>query len=179
MDDRLENLRLFCANLQIIIDKGKPVQGGTQYQLIKGNDKVYITLYNNGNCYPRGNRTDLLILAQAWCNRNYTEGTLRPDFLASWREWNINLQIVSDIQNEGILFYNNYKDLLAFFPLIKEYLSYRIEEIDDLELPIKNISVKYSNEIKNNEFTHLVNHFVENYLLIVYIKTAIKNIMEE
>lgn len=100
MDDRLENLQLFCANLQILIGKGIPVQGGTQYQLIKGNDIVYITLYNNGNCYPRGSRTDLLILAQAWCNCNYTEGTLRPDFVASWREWNTNLQIVSDIQKQ-------------------------------------------------------------------------------
>ena len=90
-----------------------------------------------------------------------------------------NIEKISNVQKEGILFYNNYKDLLVLFPLIKEYLSFKIDEIDDLELPIKNIDVKYSNEIKNNEFTKLVNYFVDNYLLIIYIETVIKNKMEE
>ena len=96
-----------------------------------------------------------------------------------WKKNLNNIEKISNVQKEGILFYNNYKDLLVLFPLIKEYLSFKIDEIDDLELPIKNIDVKYSNEIKNNEFTKLVNYFVDNYLLIIYIETVIKNKMEE
>lgn len=103
MDERLLNLQLFCSNLRLRIDSGKPVQGGVQYEVSNGTDVVYVTLYNSGRCFARGVNTDLLALLKVWCDNTYSEGMLRPDFAASWREWNTNLQFVYDYQkNNGI-----------------------------------------------------------------------------
>lgn len=103
MDERLLNLQLFCSNLRLRIDSGKPVQGGVQYEVSNGTDVVYVTLYNSGRCFARGANTDLLALLKVWCDNTYSEGMLRPDFAASWREWNTNLQFVYDYQkNNGI-----------------------------------------------------------------------------
>ena len=43
MDERLLNLQLFCSNLRLRIDSGKPVQGGVQYEVSNGTDVVYVT----------------------------------------------------------------------------------------------------------------------------------------
>lgn len=103
MDERLLNLQLFCSNLRLRIDSGKPVQGGVQYEVSNETDVVYVTLYNSGRCFARGVNTDLLALLKVWCDNTYSEGMLRPDFAASWREWNTNLQFVYDYQkNNGI-----------------------------------------------------------------------------
>ena len=85
---------------------------------------------------------------------------------------------ISDFQKEATIFYNNYKELLVYFPPIKQYLADKIDD-DDFELPIKNINIEYSNDIKNAEITHLVKYFVENYLLILYARKSIKYTLEE
>ena len=85
---------------------------------------------------------------------------------------------ISDFQKEATIFYNNYKELLVYFPPIKQYLADKIDD-DDFELPIKNINIEYSNDIKNAEITHLVKYFVENYLLILYARKSIKYSLEE
>lgn len=72
------------------------VQAGLQYKLVKDNDTVYVTLYNNGNCYTRGADSSLHTLLSVWCDTRYTEGTLHPDFELSWREWNTNLDYIKD-----------------------------------------------------------------------------------
>ena len=84
---------------------------------------------------------------------------------------------ISDFQKEATIFYNNYKELLVYFPPIKQYLADKID--DDFELPIKNINIEYSNDIKNAEITHLVKYFVENYLLTLYARKSIKYTLEE
>ena len=85
---------------------------------------------------------------------------------------------ISDFQKEATIFYNNYKELLVYFPPIKQYLADKIDD-DDFELPIKNINIEYSNDIKNAEITHLVKYFVENYLLTLYARKSIKYTLEE
>lgn len=90
MESRFENLQLFCSNLKISLDPGTPVQGGIQYKLHQHGFTVYLTLYNNGNCYPRGVQSPLLDLVRVWCDKTFLDGMLRPDFAASWREWNTN-----------------------------------------------------------------------------------------
>lgn len=84
---------------------------------------------------------------------------------------------IADSQKELTFFNNKYKELLAYFPPIKQYLVDKIE--NDFELPIKNININYSNDIKNKEITCLVKYFVENYLLILYAEKSIKNTIEE
>lgn len=103
MDERYLNLQLFCSNLKIRIGTGVSVQGGIQYELSKDGGVAYVTLYNNGNCFARGAETSLLTLLRVWCDNTFLEGMLRPDFAASWREWNENLRFVYDYQqNYGI-----------------------------------------------------------------------------
>lgn len=97
-DDLLLNLQLFCSNLKIKIGTGTPVQGGTQYELLQGCDKVYLTIYNTGNSCARGTNSQLLGLMKVWCDRTYLDGILRPDFAASWREWNSNAEILRNYQ---------------------------------------------------------------------------------
>ena len=85
----------------------------------------------------------------------------------------------SYIQKEGLLFKNKYKDLLVSFPTIKEYISFGINQINsDLELP-NDINVSYSDENENNKLADLVNSYVENYLFVIYIRTVVRNSMEE
>lgn len=96
MDNRLENLQLFCSNLKIKISNATTVQSGVQYQLEKEGYKVYLTLYNNGRCFPRGTNSPLLDLLKVWCDKSYLDGMLRPDFASSWKEWNTNASMVSD-----------------------------------------------------------------------------------
>lgn len=101
MDERYLNLQLFCSNLRISISAGQPVQGGVQYELSKEADKVYVTLYNNGNSFARGANTSLLALLRVWCDNSYLEEMLRPDFAASWREWNENAHFVREYQKQN------------------------------------------------------------------------------
>ena len=85
---------------------------------------------------------------------------------------------ISDIQAEGMVFKNKYKDLLISFPTIKEYLSFVIDRLNnDFEFP-NDINVSYSDKIENSKLADLVNSYVENYLFIIYIRTIIKNIKE-
>lgn len=100
MNDRYLNLQLFCSNLKIKMSIGREVQGGVQYELSKDGEVVYVTLYNNGNSFPRGADTDLLTLLKVWCDNTFLEGMLHPDFAASWREWNTNLEFVHDYQQK-------------------------------------------------------------------------------
>lgn len=101
MDERYLNLQLFCSNLRISIGAGQTVQGGVQYELSKDSDKVYVTLYNNGNCFARGTNSSLLALLRVWCDNAYLEGMLHPDFAASWREWNVNAQFVQEYHQQN------------------------------------------------------------------------------
>ena len=89
MNDRKNNLYLFCANQGIDIDGGSEVQGGVQYSLRKNGMIVYVTLYNSGTCFVRGANSQLLNLLRVWCDNTFIN-TLHPDFAASWREWNTN-----------------------------------------------------------------------------------------
>ena len=103
MDERLLVLQLFCSNLQMKIDSGKNVQGGRQYEVTKGDELVYVTLYNNGNCSAKGANTGLLTLLNVWCDNNFLTGMLHPDFATSWKDWNTNAYFVSDFhQQNGI-----------------------------------------------------------------------------
>lgn len=103
MDERYLNLQLFCSNLKIDMKAGIGVQGGMQYELSKEGEVVYVTLYNNGNCFAKGSGTNLLTLLKVWCDNTFLEGMLHPDFAASWREWNTNLRFVQDyLNNHGI-----------------------------------------------------------------------------
>lgn len=104
MDSRLENLQLFCSNLDLDIDEGRAVQGGVQYTVKNDLRVVFVTLYDNGSCFARGANSDLLSLLKVWCDNSYAEGALHPDFVASWREWNTNAQLVKEYhtQNGGI-----------------------------------------------------------------------------
>lgn len=103
MDDRYLNLQLFCSNLKIGISAGRNVQGGVQYELSKDGNVVHVTLYNNGSCFARGANSDLLTLLRVWCDNTFLNEMLHPDFAASWREWNTNLQFVREYQqNNGI-----------------------------------------------------------------------------
>lgn len=97
-DDLLLNLQLFCSNLKIKMSTGTPVQGGTQYELLQGYDKVYLTIYNTGTAYARGANSQLLDLLKVWCDQSYFNGMLIPDFASSWREWNTNAQLIKDYQ---------------------------------------------------------------------------------
>jgi len=87
------------------------------------------------------------------------------------------IQNITNSQKELSIFKDKYKELLDYFPPIKQYLVDKIE--NDFELPIKNINIIYSNDIKNNEITSLVKYFVENYLLILYAEKSIKKTIEE
>lgn len=103
MDERLLTLQLFCSNLSFSISSGKPVQGGTQYNVINGSDVVYVTLYDTGRCFARGANCELLTLLKVWCDNTFLNGMLHPDFAASWREWNTNARFVYDFhQQNGI-----------------------------------------------------------------------------
>ena len=87
------------------------------------------------------------------------------------------IQNITNSQKELSVFRDKYKELLEYFPPIKQYLVDKIE--NDFELPIKNINIIYSNDIKNNEITSLVKYFLENYLLILYAEKSIKKAIEE
>jgi len=87
------------------------------------------------------------------------------------------IQNITNSQKELSVFKDKYKELLEYFPPIKQYLVDKIE--NDFELPIKNINIIYSNDIKNNEIASLVKYFLENYLLILYAEKSIKKAIEE
>ena len=101
MNDRFLNLQLFCSNLKIGMGTETMVQGGVQYKLSKDGDVVFVTLYNNGNCFARGSNTGLLTLLKVWCDNTFLDGMLHPDFAASWREWNTNASFVYDFQQKN------------------------------------------------------------------------------
>lgn len=96
MDEQLNKLQIFCANLQIKIGASKVVQGGIQYPLEKNGDTVFLTLYNRGTCFVRGTQSELLTLLKAWCDTTFLSGMLHPEFAASWREWNTNADFLQD-----------------------------------------------------------------------------------
>ena len=85
---------------------------------------------------------------------------------------------IENIHKEGILFYTKYKELFAFFPSIKENLADQITYNYEIT-KFKNISINYSNEIRNKEFTSLVNYFAENYLLTLYTRDSIRDAKEK
>lgn len=150
MDERYLNLQLFCSNLKIRIGTGVSVQGGIQYELSKDGGVAYVTLYNNGNCFARGAETSLLTLLRVWCDNTFLEGMLRPDFAASWREWNENLRFVYDYQqNYGIPDETNapeeYKQNreIAFHDFMLSSHRHKDIQLEKVEFTVKNWIRRY------------------------------------
>lgn len=176
MDERYMNLQLFCSNLEISICAERSVQGGIQYLLSKNDEVVYVTLYYNGNCFARGANTDLLTLLKVWCDNTFISNMLHPDFAASWREWNENLQYVRDYQQDkGIPDENSapkeyiQNREIAFHDYMFSFNRHKMILLEKVEFTVKNWIKRYcfmnisSERVLNEAYNYLYNNNPMNF----------------